>query len=82
MVLAAGGGRGVTAACVIALARRTRGRFILLGSTPLLDEPPGLEELRDEASLTRALAEAARAGGEELGAGAARRAGARHPRGA
>ncbi len=41
-----------------------RGRFILLGSTPLLEEPPGLEGLRDEASLTRALAEAARRDGE------------------
>ncbi len=66
VVLAAGGGRGVTAACVIALARRTRGRFILLGSTPLLEEPPGLADLRDEASLTRALAEAARRDGDEL----------------
>ena len=67
VVVAAGGGRGVTAACVIALARRTRGRFVLLGSTPLLDEPPGLVEFQDEASLTRALAEAARAGGDAPG---------------
>jgi acyl carrier protein len=66
VVLAAGGGRGVTAACVIALARRTRGRFILLGSTPLLEELPGFEESRDEASLTRALAEAARTRGTAL----------------
>jgi acyl transferase domain-containing protein len=66
VVLAAGGGRGVTAACVIALARRTRGRFILLGSTPLLEETPGLEDLRDETTLTRALAEAARSRGEAL----------------
>ena len=64
VVLAAGGGRGVTAACVIGLARRTRGRYILLGSTPLLEEPPGLEGQRDEASLTRALAETARASGD------------------
>jgi len=66
VVLASGGGRGVTAACVIALARRTRGRFILLGSTPLEDEPAGLENLRDEASLTRTLAEIARTKGEAL----------------
>jgi len=66
VVLAAGGGRGVTAACVIALARRTHGRFILLGSTPLLEEPPGLAQVRDEASLTRALAEAARRCGDAL----------------
>ena len=66
VVLSAGGGRGVTAACMIALARRTGGRFILLGSTPLLEEPPGLQDLRDEASLTRALAEASRACGDAL----------------
>ncbi len=66
VVLAAGGGRGVTAACVIALARETRGRFILLGSTPLLEEPAGLAELRDEVSLTRALAETARASAKAL----------------
>ncbi|MHB8835940.1 MAG: SDR family NAD(P)-dependent oxidoreductase [Candidatus Methylomirabilia bacterium] len=66
VVLVAGGGRGVTAACMIALARRARARFVLLGSTPLLDEPPGLRESTDEASLTRALAEAARTCGEAL----------------
>ncbi len=64
VILASGGGRGVTAVCLIALARRTRGRFILLGSTPLVAEPPGLEDRRDETSLTRALAEAARDTGD------------------
>jgi len=66
VVVATGGGRGVTAACVIAMARRAPGRYLLLGSTPLLPEPPGLEQARDEAALTRVLAEAARTRGAAI----------------
>ena len=38
-VLASGGARGVTAAALIELVRRTRCRVALLGRTPLADEP-------------------------------------------
>ena len=38
-VVVSGGGRGVTAHCVIELARATKAAFVLLGRTPLADEP-------------------------------------------
>src|SRR5690606_15322334 len=39
VVVVSGGARGVTAACVIAWARRCPARFVLLGRTALADEP-------------------------------------------
>lgn len=41
-----GGGRGVTAECVIALAKATPLRLALLGRSALVDEPEGLEGVR------------------------------------
>ncbi|HEX4381742.1 MAG TPA: beta-ketoacyl synthase N-terminal-like domain-containing protein, partial [Myxococcales bacterium] len=38
VVVVSGGGRGVTAACAIALARELRCRFLLLGRTQLVEE--------------------------------------------
>jgi NADP-dependent 3-hydroxy acid dehydrogenase YdfG len=56
VLVVTGGGRGVTAAALIELARACRPRLVLLGRTELADEPPGLPEDADEQTLTRELA--------------------------
>ncbi|WP_051099096.1 SDR family NAD(P)-dependent oxidoreductase [Actinopolyspora mortivallis] len=43
-----GGGRGVTATCVTELARRYRPGFLLLGRTPLEEEPEWARSVPDE----------------------------------
>jgi acyl transferase domain-containing protein/NADP-dependent 3-hydroxy acid dehydrogenase YdfG len=60
VVVATGGGRGVTAACVVELARETRARFALLGRTVLLPEAPEIRAASDEAAIKKILL---RAGG-------------------
>lgn len=49
--LVSGGGRGITAQCVLGLARRYRCRFILLGRTALEPEPAWAAECHDDAEL-------------------------------
>ena len=66
VLLVTGGARGVTADCIIELARRTGARFALLGRSALRDWPEGLEETRDERALRGALARQAAASGEKL----------------
>ncbi|OBI86323.1 hypothetical protein A9X00_26110 [Mycobacterium sp. 1245805.9] len=55
MIVVSGGGRGVTAASVIALAKQTQAAFVLLGRTELSDEPPEAHGLTTDAELKRAL---------------------------
>ncbi|OBI21534.1 hypothetical protein A5712_15010 [Mycobacterium sp. E2327] len=55
VIVVSGGGRGVTAASVIALAKETRATFVLLGRTELSDEPPEAHGLTTDAELKRAL---------------------------
>jgi NADP-dependent 3-hydroxy acid dehydrogenase YdfG len=64
VLVATGGGRGVTAAALLAVAAH-RPRILILGRTPALDilEPANLASAYDEASLTRLLAESERAEG-------------------
>ncbi|WP_370657226.1 SDR family NAD(P)-dependent oxidoreductase [Frankia sp. ArI3] len=57
VIVATGGARGVTAASLIELARTCQPRLVLLGRTPLLDEPAGLAAATDEPSLVRLLAD-------------------------
>lgn len=58
-----GGARGVTASALLELARACRPRLLLLGRTPLLDEPEAYRAVSGDASLKRtALAEAQRTG--------------------
>lgn len=58
--IVSGGARGVTAECVIALARAGATKIALLGRTPLEDEPASCASAADEVSLKRVLlAEAA-----------------------
>jgi acyl transferase domain-containing protein/NAD(P)-dependent dehydrogenase (short-subunit alcohol dehydrogenase family) len=55
VLIASGGARGVTAACLIELARTARPRIALLGRTALEDEPADCREARNEAELKRAI---------------------------
>jgi acyl transferase domain-containing protein len=58
-----GGARGVTAASVLALARAASPRLLMLGRTPLEDEPEDYRGIAGDAELKRAaLAEAKRLG--------------------
>ncbi len=58
LLLATGGGKGITARCVVALATRYRCRFVLLGRSPLEPEPAWAEGVAGEAALKKAAMEA------------------------
>ncbi|MFC4943056.1 beta-ketoacyl synthase N-terminal-like domain-containing protein [Pseudonocardia sp. GCM10023141] len=62
VVLVTGGGRGVTALCAVALARATGAEFLLLGRTPLTDEPAWALDVADT-DVKAALIADRRAGG-------------------
>jgi malonyl CoA-acyl carrier protein transacylase len=64
VVVASGGARGVTAACVIELARAARCRFLLLGRTPIEDEPACCHGIDSDADLKRVLLAETKARGE------------------
>jgi acyl carrier protein/NADP-dependent 3-hydroxy acid dehydrogenase YdfG len=66
VVLAAGGARGVTAATLIALSKVSQPRVVLLGRTPLEDEPVSCQGITEGAALKRALLETAKAEGRSL----------------
>ena len=55
VVVVSGGARGVTAACVIALAKESKARFLLLGRTALTEEPAALNGITADAALKSAL---------------------------
>ena len=60
VIVATGGARGVTAAGLVALARRYRPRIALLGRTALVDEPEAVGGAADETAVReRVLANAA-----------------------
>jgi hypothetical protein len=65
VVVASGGGRGVTAAALIALARTKQPRIVLLGRTPLTEEDDDVRNIGDEAALKRALLQRAQAEGRK-----------------
>ena len=65
LVVVSGGARGVTAACVLELARRTQARFALLGRSELGDRDP-LESETDDGAVKRALLDRAKAAGESI----------------
>ncbi|MFT5993587.1 MAG: hypothetical protein ACI82G_002591 [Bradymonadia bacterium] len=66
VIVVSGGARGVTAACMIAWAERTKAKFVMLGRTPLADEPACCVGVEDDAGLKRALLGDARARGEKV----------------
>lgn len=55
VLLVSGGARGITAVALRALAVAHRPRLVLVGRTPLTDEPEGLADAADEVALVRAL---------------------------
>jgi acyl transferase domain-containing protein len=65
VILASGGARGVTAATLIELAKRTKAKFVLLGRTPLTAEPAEAAGAATDAELKRALMQAAIGRGEK-----------------
>ncbi len=64
--LVTGGARGVTADCVVELARRTGGHFVLLGRTQPVDWPEGIERTRNVLDLRRSLVDAHRERGHAV----------------
>ncbi len=66
VIVASGGARGVTAACLIALAKAHHPRIVILGRTALADEPAALAKVTDDAGLKRALLQAAQAAGRKV----------------
>uniref|UniRef100_UPI00214896F2 SDR family oxidoreductase n=1 Tax=Tahibacter caeni TaxID=1453545 RepID=UPI00214896F2 len=53
VVVVSGGARGVTAACIAEWAGQCKARFVLLGRTPLDEEPADCAGVVDEAQLKR-----------------------------
>ncbi len=66
VIVVSGGGRGVTAASVIALATETQASFVLIGRTELGEEPSEARGLTSDAELKRALLASAAAQGLKL----------------
>ncbi|MDP1569499.1 MAG: SDR family oxidoreductase, partial [Vicinamibacterales bacterium] len=66
VIVATGGARGVTAASLLELARRAQPRILLLGRTPLADEPAACRGVEGDAALKKALLADAKARGEML----------------
>ena len=65
VLLVTGGARGITAWCVVALAQRAPCGYLLLGSTPLADEPEWAAGVDGQEELTAAAAEQLRAAGRD-----------------
>ncbi len=66
VIVVSGGGRGVTAATAIELARQTQTRLALLGRSELQDEPDFLADAADDAAIKKALLLDAQARGEKV----------------
>ena len=66
VILVTGGARGVTADCIIELARRTNAKFALLGRSEIAPWPTGIGQTTDEKVLRGALARRAKAKGEKV----------------
>lgn len=63
--LVSGGGRGITAQCVVELARQFQCRFVLLGRTALQDEPDWAQGVTAEADLKKQAIAALQAAGDK-----------------
>jgi acyl transferase domain-containing protein/NADP-dependent 3-hydroxy acid dehydrogenase YdfG/acyl carrier protein len=66
VIIASGGARGVTAQSLIHLAKQTHSRFVLLGRTPLADEPAFCKGISGEPALRQAFVTDAKSRGESL----------------
>ncbi|EFG64481.1 polyunsaturated fatty acid synthase PfaA [Streptomyces sp. SPB074] len=65
LLVVTGGARGITAVCVAELARRHRTGLLLLGRTPLVDEPAWARGVHDAAALKAAAVADLKAAGEK-----------------
>ncbi|MDQ1472890.1 MAG: hypothetical protein QOJ99_4370 [Bryobacterales bacterium] len=66
VIVASGGARGVTAQSLIHLATQTHSRFVLLGRTPLANEPAFCKGVSGETALRQAFVTDAKSRGESL----------------
>jgi NAD(P)-dependent dehydrogenase (short-subunit alcohol dehydrogenase family) len=66
VVIVSGGGRGVTAATTIELARSSQAAFVLLGRSPLSDEPEHYGVAHDDAALKQLLLAESKEADEKL----------------
>ena len=66
VIVVSGGGRGVTAACIVELARASNATFVLLGRSQLVDEPDAHHCALDDASLKQSLLSEATSRGNTL----------------
>jgi len=66
VVVVSGGGRGVTATTTIELARSSKATFVLLGRSPLSDEPEQYGAAHDDASLKQLLLAESKESDEKL----------------
>lgn len=57
IILVTGGGRGITADCILALSKSLRARYVILGRTELQDEPAWACGVMGEAELKQKIAE-------------------------
>ena len=55
VIVVSGGARGITAACIIGLAKQLKARFVLLGRTELLDDPQHYQNYPDKEALRQFL---------------------------
>jgi NAD(P)-dependent dehydrogenase (short-subunit alcohol dehydrogenase family) len=66
VVLVSGGGRGITARCVVRLAERAKCKFVLLGRTPIGEPLPAWAgQISDESGMKRKILEELTAKGEK-----------------
>jgi acyl carrier protein len=66
VIVATGGARGVTAACLQELAKALRPKFVLFGRTPLAEEPDATRDCFDTAAIHSALLANSRAQGSSI----------------
>ncbi len=66
VVVVSGGARGVTAACMVALAQKAPLKIAILGRTPVTDDPDDLAAARSDAELKQALLQRSRAEGKSI----------------
>ena len=66
VIIASGGGRGVTAKTLIELSQETLCSLVLLGRTPLEEEPSFTRQAKTDSELKRVLLEDAKTKGEKI----------------
>ena len=65
-IIVSGGARGVTAACLLELAKHVQPKLVLLGRTELIDENPNWKQTNDKAQLIQLIRTEAQQAGETL----------------